>query len=212
MALSSYALIDLPTLKSYKGVEGTGEDDRLISAINAASAWIETATERHFVTRGAVTEYHSLDKWGIHTITLSQSPIITLTSVHESTGSPRVYDATSILTTATDYLAVSNVDRAQIRRLSSSDLTDWAVGYRCIQVIYSYGYASTATIPADLAFLATYLAYSIYKEADRGWHGMVSVSDAQGSVTRLGRHLPPEMKAVLDGYTRVMFERTWEVA
>jgi len=211
VALSTYALISLSDLKGYKGFEGTTEDSRLDLAINAASSWIEGKAQRQFITRGGVTEYHTLDR-AVHSITLAQSPIITVTSVHESTTTPRVYDATSLLTTVTDYQGVSTTERAQIRRISNSELYPWATGYRAIKVVYSYGYADTAAIPDDLAFLCIYLAYSIYREADRGWHGMVSVSDAQGSVTRLGRHLPPEMQAILDGYTRQAFERTWEPA
>lgn len=211
MGLSSYALIGLDDLTSYKGVQGTSENIRLELAINAASAWIEGKTGRHFITRGSFTEYHSLDREE-HTIRLSQSPNISIASVHESTASPRVYDANSLLTNATDYQVVSNAEQVVIRRLLTSELSSWAVGYRTIQVIWQYGYADVAALPDDLKFLATYLAYSIYKEADRGWHQLASVSDAQGSVTRIGRHLPPEMETILGSFTRVQFERTWEAA
>lgn len=212
MALSAYALVTLADLKGYKGFEGSAEDDRLEQAINAASAWLENKTERHFITRGASTEYHTLNSAVRHTINLAQSPVIALTSVHESTTTPRVYDATTLLTVDTEYVGVSTPERAVIRRLSNSELYPWAVGYRAIKVVYQYGYENTTTVPDDLAFLCQYLAYSIYREADRGWHGMASVADAQGSVTRIGRHLPPEMLSVLDGYTRQVFERTWEAA
>lgn len=211
MPLSDYALTTPDEVRTYKGAEGATEDPRLESAINAASIFIESQTHRRFITRGAATEYHSVYRER-HTITLAYSPIITLTSVHESTSSPRAYNAASLLTSGTDYVSISEPTGAYVRRLSSSELYPWAKGYRCIQVIYSYGYANTAALPLDLKHLAMKLAWALYKESDRGWDGITSVTDAQGSVTRIGRLMTADMKAILDSYTQILFERTWEAA
>lgn len=211
MALSDYALIAVSDLKTYIGAQGNTEDARIEAAINAASSFIEQDTNRHFITRGAATEYHSV-RDARHTIVLGHAPLITLTSVHESTASPRVYDATSLLTADTDYVGVSDAHRVVIRRLSASELFPWAVGYRCIKVVYSYGYADIAALPEDLKLAAKKLATSIYKEADRREWGATSITDAQGSVTRIGRLVTPDLRVTLDAYHWNTFERTWEAA
>lgn len=211
MALSDYALIDANDLRTYQGSEGTGENDRFEDAINSASAFIEQETNRHFITRGAVTEYHTVGDT-CHSIRLAHSPTITVTSVHESITSPRAYDATTLLTANTDYISVSTAEIALIRRLSNSELYYWATGYRAIKVVYSYGYADRDSLPEDLRHLAMQLSASIFKEADRGWHGLTNITDATGTMTRIGRLVTPDMKRTLGAYTAEFFERTWEAA
>jgi len=209
VALSAYALVSVAELKVYIGAEGSGEDQRFEDAINRATAWIENQTERHFITRGSTTEYHTVDG-SQTTIRASQWPIISITSIHESTTSPRVYDGTSLLTAATDYQHVA--ETGLIHRLSSSELTRWAWGYRAIKLVFQYGYATASTVPEDLRQLCLFVATSIFKEADRQRWGVSSVTDATGSVTRFLGYLPPDMKAHLESFKRWEFDRTWEAA
>lgn len=210
MALWSYALASVATLKSYIPVTGSGADARLELAINEASQWLENAANNHFITRGARTEYHTVRPYQ-HSIRLAYRPVISVTSVHETLTSPRTYDADALLTADTDYQLVA--EQGLIRRLSSSEPKSWLQGYRAIKVIYSYGYADIASIPHDLQLLALYVATVIYKEADDGRWGKSSVTDGQGSVTRFMGYLPPSMQAKLDYYsTGTEFERTWEAA
>jgi len=209
MALSSYALVTLAEFRAYVGAQGASEDSALEASINRATAWIEDQTSRKFITRGEVGEYHTV-RPDEHTIQLGEWPLISVTSVHESTTTPRAYDAASILTVATEYQAVN--ERGLIRRLSSSNLTWWARGYRAIKVLYDYGYATSTVIPDDLKMLCLFVAASMFKESDRARWGLSSVTDAQGSVTRFLGYLPPDMKAHLLAYQRVEFERTWEAA
>lgn len=210
MGLSTYALVTLPELSGRLGAQGSADDPALEDSINRATAWIETKTERKFVTRGDVGELHTV-AWGDHTIRLGERPIISVTSVHESTASPRVYDADSLLTADTEYQVVKELGR--IRRLSSSELTYWARGYRAIKVLYDYGYANEAAVPDDLKQLCLFVADAMHKEADRGLGNVSSVTDAQGSITRFMGYLPPSMQEHLDRYSRgAEFEHTWEAA
>lgn len=209
MSLSDHALVTLPELKTYMGVEGSAEDARLNEAINGATFWLERQTDRHFITRGSITEYHTVEA-GQKTIRASHWPIISVTSIHESTDNPRVYDATTLLTAGTHYQHVA--ESGLIRRLSYSEPADWATGYRVIKLIFHYGYATTAAVPDDLKQLCFFVASSMYKESDRGRWGMSSVTDATGSVTRFLGYLPPDMKEHLEMFRRREFERTWEAA
>jgi hypothetical protein len=209
MALSTYALVTLPELRGYMDVQGTTQDTALEDSINRATTWLEEQTSRKFITRGEVGEYHTV-RPDEHTIRLGEWPIISVTSVHESTDSPRAYDADSLLTANTEYQLIA--ESGLIRRLSSSELTWWARGYRAIKVLYHYGYANEAAIPADLKLLCLFVATSMFKESDRARWGVSSVTDAAGSVTRFLGYLPPDMKAHLLAYQRVEFERTWEAA
>lgn len=216
MALLAHAMVSVAELKDYLGVSGTQQANQLERAINRATEWIETETGRHFVSRGALTEYHSVMEC-LDTIQLRQWPIVSVTSVHESTDSPRVYDSGTLLTTATEYQAVS--ETGQIRRLSSAALTPWASGYRTVQVIYTAGYqdrtgdpSAASKLPADLEVLCLFVAAAIFKEADRERWGLSSVTDATGTVQRFLGYLPADMRAHLESYRRHEFSRTWEAA
>ena len=208
MALSDYALVTPTELKTYRGAEGSDEDARLTDAINRATFWLEGETNRKFITRGSVTEYHSTR--GQSTIQLSQWPLISVTSIHESTASPRAYDSGSLLTADTDY--VMDAETGQVHRLRSSELSPWATGRRAIKVVFDYGYADTDAVPEDLKLLALFVASGIYTESDRKRWGVSSVTDAQGSVTRFLGYLPPDMRAHLEMYRRRDVDRTWEAA
>jgi hypothetical protein len=216
MALSPYALVSLSELRPYAGLEGGGQDDALEAAIGRATAWLESHASRHFVTRGSRTEYHTVHD-GSTEIVLSQLPTIAVTSIHESTALPPVYDATSLLVADTDY----QLDRehGRVRRLSSGCPTPWGAGTRAIRVVHSYGYRDVAGLPAeaepvpdDIKLLALFTATAIFKESDRARWGVSSVTDAMGSVTRYLGYLPPDMKDVLLSYRRREYHRTWELA
>ena len=209
MSLSTYALVTLEEVKAYIGAAGSAADPVLESCINRASAWIESETDRKFITRGAITEYHSV-RAGDHSIRLAERPIVTVTSVHESSSCPPVYDAASLLTANTDYMLVK--ERGIIRRVSLGQPTPWLTGYRAIKVVYSYGYANQDSVPEDLRQLCLFVATSMFKESDRARWGLSSVTDALGTVTRFTGYLPPDMESHLAGYQRGLFERTHEEA
>ncbi len=216
MSLAADALASVQELKEYAGFSGESQDGNLENAINRATAWLEGQANRHFVTRGDVIEYHSL--WdGRCELQLSQFPTIAIASIHESSGMPPAYGATELLVEGIDY----QVDKAVgcVRRIQSGALCSWAMGYRAIKAVHSYGFReldgspeTALPIPDDLKLLCLFVAVTIFKESDRARWGISSVTDAQGTVTRYLGYLPPDMKDILVSYRRRMFDRTWELA
>jgi len=216
MALLAHALASVLELKSYGGFAGSTQDGNFEDALNRATAWLESEDNRQFVTRGDITEYHSL--WdGRCELRLSQFPTIAIASIHESSSAPPVYDATTLLTAGTDY----QVDKELgcVRRIRSGSLSSWISGYRAIKAIHSYGFRkldatppAALPVPDDLKLLCLFVATTIFKESDRARWGVSSVTDAMGSVTRYLGYLPPDMKERLGSYRRRARHRTWEAA
>jgi hypothetical protein len=134
-----YALASLQELKDYLPAHGDTEDDGLTKALNRASAILEARTDRHFVTRGELTEYHSVYD-GRRLLELSQAPVISITSIHESASLPPVYDADSLLVPEEDYLV--DRERGLVDRVCTGIPIGWASGRRAIRVVWSYGYRS----------------------------------------------------------------------
>jgi hypothetical protein len=209
MSLGTYALVTLEGLKGYIGASGSGQDDSLERCIDRATSWLESQTNRKFITRGNTTEYHSV-RDGEHTIRVGEWPIATVVTVHETSVTPRVYGATALLVDGTDYQVVKEL--GLIRRISSSEPIRWLTGTRAIKVVYTYGYASTVVVPEDLKQIALFVAVSMFKESDRARWGVSQVQDGLGMVTRYTGYLPGDMKEQLDGYRHELFDRTWENA
>lgn len=209
MSVGTYALVSLDELRAAIGAAdgGPGQDANLEKCIDRATAWLENETNRKFITRGNTTEYHTV-RDGEHTIRVAEWPITTVVSVHETTTIPRTYGATALLVDGTDYRVVKEL--GLIRRISSAELTRWQTGYQAIKVIYTYGYATSASVPEDLKQIALFVAISMFKETDRARWGVSSVTDGLGTVTRYLGYLPPDMKSRLDGYRHDLFDRTWE--
>lgn len=216
MAVNPEALVSLVALKAYLEATGATQDANFEAAIDAATTWLESQVNRQFVTRGDVTELHTISG-GVSTLQLSQPEMIAVTSVHESTQLPPVYNASTLLSAPADYA----LDRqfGKIVRVSSGAPFPWATGYRAVQVVFSYGYraldglpVAAKPIPEDIRQLCLLVAASMFQEgAGQRW-GKSSVTDAQGSVTRFTGYLPPSQKAALKAYRHYEFARTWEAA
>lgn len=211
MALYSYSILALDELKRYLGVQGTEKDDLLEDIANEVTDEFERHLGRLLVTRGAITEYHTLPSgWSLRTTELRprQWPIITLTSVHESLDWPRVYTAATLLTVAEDYEIV-RVQRDYIRRLGSH----WPCGTRTVKLVYAAGYATTAAVPGRIKAQAKAYAALRWAELNRGAFGVSSMSDPQGNFTRFGAaRITPDMAAALLDDTRVERSETAEAA
>ena len=216
MALNSEALVSLAELKAYLEAAGPTQDPNLEDAINGATAWLEGKVNRHLVTRGDVTELHTIPGGGA-ALQLSQPETIAVASVHESTQLPPLYDATTLLTADDDYALDREAGR--IIRLSSGAPFPWATGYRAVQVVHSYGYrdrnglpAPAKPIPEDIRRICLTVAAAMFQEgANQRW-GTSSVTDAQGSVTRFTGYLPPSQMRALKSYRHYDFARTWVAA
>lgn len=196
-------------LKPYLGVDPDDhQKDPLLNLLNdSARGLVEGYIGRLLVTRGAITEFHSI--WNrTAEIYTTQWPIISVTSVHEDDNT--TYDANSILTVTTDYV-VSNPS-GKILRVSNGVHTTWLIGYRTVQVIYTAGYAATANIPSDIKYEVMRMIGAMWSEVGRGEYNMSSVSDDMGNVSRF---VPPGLNAdvrrVLDRYRAPTQSPTGEV-
>lgn len=208
MGLESYALITADEWKDRFTAGGPQQGSNIEASCNAATLAIEARCGgRLFVSRGSITEYHTiLDP--LSSIYTGQWPIISVTTLHEDTVWPRAYAGTALVAN-TDYELVGP-DR--LRRLGSGGPTFWATGSRVVRLVYTAGYASTSAVPHDLKQVAFVIAASIFKESDRKQFGVSAATDATGSYQRFVGYFTPAIDEMLSSYVRRDFHRTWEVA
>lgn len=211
MALSTYALVSLAELKAHVGAGGSAKDADLEDVINRISDEIEAHLGRQIVTRGSLTEYHTMRADGsaveASELRTLEWPIISITTVHEDTATPRTYGAGALLVSGTGYEAVN--PKGIIRRIVGAGvLGAWNTGHRAIKVVHSAGYATTAAVPARIKAQVLRYAALIWGETKRGDFGISGASDALGNYTRFApAQLTPEMKAALAPERRLSF---WE--
>jgi hypothetical protein len=204
MGLNATALVSVEDLKGFMGgLSGSGQDPRLEEAINAASAIVSEDLGRILVgaaptTPFAVTEYHTILE-NTHELCLLDWPIVSVTSIHED-GS-RTYDATTLLTPATDYI-IDGKDGRILRVTSGGGARAWLTGFEAIKVVALVGYkdqagnpAAAANLPSDLKDVCCWIAARLFQESERKGWDISSVTDGLGSMTRFtGSRLPPMMQ------------------
>jgi hypothetical protein len=177
------------------------------AVITGSSLIIENYIGRNLVTRGTLTEYHWL-KRATHELYLSQFPTITVTSVHED--SARGYGADYLKTVNTHYLVIS--DEGKLIRTSSATtgITIWYTDFEAVKVVYTAGYADTASIPADIKDVCKRHVREVYTEIIRKLGGISNISDAMGTVTRIGpAMLTSQMRKDLFSSRKLEFGKTW---
>lgn len=211
MPLSAYALVSLEELRAHLGVGGNAKDTELEQIVNRVSDEIEAHLGRQIVTRGNLTEYHTLRSGGepvsddeLRTL---EWPIITVTSVHEDTATPRAYGASALLADGTGYEVVK--PKGIIRRIEGLGTPRyWSTAHRAIKVVYSAGYADVDSVPARIKGVVKDYAALLWGQQKRGDFGISGQSDAVGNYTRFTvAHLTPEMKVALAPEARHSF---WE--
>lgn len=185
MTLSTYSLLSLDELKEELRVSDDGKNVALTVLANTVSEVIEDHLARKVVSRGSLTEYHTMETSGARlyssVISLLEWPIITLASIAEDTAWPRTYS--TLLTSGTDYQA--NPPTGRVYRLTSPGARyQWATGFRAVRVVYTAGYANTAAVPQTIKSVARRLAGVMWEEYKRDWRGVSSVSDQLGTFTR----------------------------
>lgn len=165
---------------------------------NPITTWDALIDELILQAKGAIDSFCRRDfgsserteypRGGARQIVLRAFPVQSITSIHECTDVPRVYDATTVLTTS-DYVA--DLDRGIIERVGT-----WANGTRAIRVIYQGGPAS---VPADVNRAAVKLVAHWFQQ--RQFIGISSVAAPEGSTTRLETSgFPADVAALLGPY------------
>lgn len=212
MTLSTYSLVDRDTeIKPYLGIRPdlTDKDDLLNMLAIHATSQIEAYLDRLLVSRGAITEYHTLREVTA-SLYLNQYPIVSVTSVHED--SDREYAAADLLVENTDYIVTKPV--AKLSRIWGATDSEraWELGFRSVKVVYVGGYSNTASVPVDLKVEALRYIGHAWGEVSRQQFGLSSVSDDRGNMQRFfPGALTPIMKQALARHRRHDFARTGEV-
>lgn len=211
-SLSTYSLLSLEELKEELRVSDDGKNLALTVLANTVSEVIEAYLGRQIVTRGFLTEYHTMEAGGDRlcatVLSLLEWPIITLTSISEDTAWPRTY-ATNLVS-GTDFQA--NPPTGRVHRLTSPGARyQWATGFRAIKAVYKAGYATTSVVPQTIKSVARRLAGVMWEEYKRDWRGVSSVSDQGGTFTRFSAAtLSSDMKADLRSERRSRIFETGE--
>ena len=217
MSLSAYSLVSLEEIKEALSVSGASKDGALESILNGVTDEIEDYVGRQIVSRGSLTEYHTMAAAGVaidtsELLTL-EYPILTVTTIHEDVATPRAYGAAALLTLGTAYEIVKGAKpRSLIRRLNGGAGLPWSwyVGHRAIKVVYTAGY-TLATVPDRIRRVALEYASVLWDQHKRGQYGVSGQSDGLGNYTRFASpQLTDAMKATLYGERRHSFYETGE--
>jgi hypothetical protein len=189
--LSTYSLLTYDELCRAVGQSTPGPStgdawESLLDVAERVSLSIERYLQRDIVTRGSLTEYHTVPDADPCRLFTRQWPFITIATINEGAIVAGAWTS-SYLLTAADY--VTEADNV-IVRLSGSDATAWMEGFRRVRLVYQAGYASTAVVPQHIKDVAAKLTARMWAESKRGQAGAQSISDGMGSVTRF---LPSEL-------------------
>ena len=193
-------MADLVTLSDYKDAEGIGspkEDLRISRIIPSVSQLVKT------YCGNSIIDFVSSDKteefdiyWDTFAVQLTESPVISITSVQERSGYDQSY--TTLTTGAYEYYLDKRTDSV-IRTNESGTRLNWKHGVGAVEVIYKAGYAS---LPSDLKLavidLITYYLKDEHKE--RRTLGGASIQNTASTSQRDNVAFPDHIKRVLDLY------------
>lgn len=184
MSLSTYALVTVDELKEVLGIAASGQDAVLEGVIGRATSAIEAVLGRQLVTRGTLTEYHTVEGRTAALVAL-QFPITTITSVQEGIWSGGSWVPGVTLTAGSGYVA----DNAAGRLVKLGAF--WQVGVDAVKFVYEAGFADSTAVPGDIKDVCLKLAGRKYSQIRRGGDfGAQTTTDAMGSVSRF---LPSEL-------------------
>ena len=193
-------MADLVTLSDYKDAEGIvspKEDLRISSLIPSVSQLVKT------YCGNSIVDFVSSDKtedfdiyWDTFAVQLTESPVISITSVGERGGYDESY--TTLTTGAYEYYLDTRTDSV-VRTNESGTRLNWKHGVGAVRVAYRAGYSST---PDDLKLavfdLITYYLKDEHKE--RRTLGGASIQNQSSTTQRDNVAFPDHIKRVLDLY------------
>ena len=193
-------MADLVTLSDYKDAEGIvspKEDLRISSLIPSVSQLVKT------YCGNSIVDFVSSDKtedfdiyWDTFAVQLTESPVISITSVGERGGYDEGY--TTLTTGAYEYYLDTRTDSV-VRTNESGTRLNWKHGVGAVRVVYRAGYSST---PDDLKLavfdLITYYLKDEHKE--RRTLGGASIQNQSSTTQRDNVAFPDHIKRVLDLY------------
>ena len=193
-------MADLVTLSDYKDAEGIGspkDDLRISRIIPSVSELVKTYCANTFVDFVSSDKTEEFDiYWDTYAVQLTESPVISITSVQERSGYDQSY--TTLTTGAYEFYLDKRTDSV-IRTNESGSRLNWKHGVGAVKVVYRAGYSST---PNDLKLavfdLVTYYLKDEHKE--RRTLGGASIQNQSSSTQRDNVAFPDHIKRVLDLY------------
>lgn len=191
-------MADLVTVQDYKDAEGlTGakDDDRLNILVPQISELVKRYCGTSFV------DYYSTDRTEVVNITentsviiVSESPLVSVTSVKERTGPTEAY---TTLVVNQDYYVDTTFDA--VRRVTGNGSKNFQKGFGSVEIAYRSGYSA---VPSDLKLavfdLITYYLRDEHKSR-RSIQGATLEQQGSSSV-RNNTDFPDHIKRVLDLY------------
>jgi hypothetical protein len=191
-------MADLVTVQDFKDAEGlTGakDDDRLNILVPQISELVKRYCGTSFV------DYYSTDKTEVVNITentsviiVSESPLVSVTSVKERTGPTEAY---TTLVVNQDYYVDTTFDA--VRRVTGNGSKNFQKGFGSVELKYRSGYSA---VPSDLKLavhdLITYYLRDEHKSR-RTIQGATLEQQGSSSV-RNNTDFPDHIKRVLDLY------------
>ena len=193
-------MADLVTLSDYKDAEGIGspkDDLRISRIIPSVSELVKTYCANTFVDFVSSDKTEEFDiYWDTFAVQLTESPVISITSVQERSGYDQSY--TTLTTGAYEFYLDKRTDSV-IRTNESGTRLNWKHGVGSVKVVYRAGYSST---PDDLKLavfdLVTYYLKDEHKE--RRTLGGASIQNQSSTTQRDNVAFPDHIKRVLDLY------------
>ena len=188
-------LITTADYKGYQGIDHFKDDDKINSLVPSVSQLVKTYCGTSFVDyfSSGMTEKFDIMDTGTQELFLTESPLVTVTSVKEREGIASAY---TTLTNNTDYYVDAEHDR--IYRIDGDkSVKSWATGFSAVEVIYTAGYSST---PQDLR-LAIYDLITYYlKEEYKGRKSLAGASLQNETATSITGDIgfPDHIKRILD--------------
>ena len=193
-------MADLVTLSDYKDAEGIGspkDDLRISRIIPSVSELVKTYCGNSLVDFYSNNKIEDFDiYWDTFAVQLTESPVISITSVQERSGYDQSY--TTLTTGAYEFYLDKRTDSV-IRTNESGTRLNWKHGVGSVKVVYRAGYSST---PDDLKLavfdLVTYYLKDEHKE--RRTLGGASIQNQSSTTQRDNVAFPDHIKRVLDLY------------
>ena len=187
---SDYALCvvnDILYIMNKKG-DSQVRENVIESIIDRVSSKIENYCDRHFITRGTLTEYY--DGSGTNKLYLKQYPITSVSGIYIdsdwSWGSTTELSSTSYRVAENERYVVANTD------IFTKDDQN-------IKVVYAAGYADVDAVPDDLKHACISEVVRIYQQSFEGALGKTSGLDYSYIIDPF----LPETKETLDRHKKV---------
>jgi hypothetical protein len=193
--VNTYALVNLDNARDFLQLKGDQEtrENVLIDIINHVSNRIESYCDRHFISRGELTEYY--DGNGTNKLFTRYYPITAVSNIYSDTD--WAWGSDTEITS--DYYRIGQNSRYIL--LKNDNFEE---DYQNIKVIYTAGYTDRSSLPDDLRHACLLHVYRIYQKYWKNADVAVSdVSDDSGGRSYLSEQFDPEVKGILDTYRRV---------